>query len=135
MEENLGMSEEQLAALERQTAAVIHAAADVRHYASDSSAEEVNCRGTENMARLSRRLSARMVYISTVSLCSEYLKDAPAASAIFSERDFDIGQNWEESVYLRGKYRGECPDKRVLLSGKWHFLPGKNIRGAGGHDL
>lgn len=118
MEENLGMSEEQLAALERQTAAVIHAAADVRHYASDSSAEEVNCRGTENMARLSRRLSARMVYISTVSLCSEYLKDAPAASAIFSERDFDIGQNWEESVYLRGKYRGEECVRRAAQAGQ-----------------
>ena len=48
-----------------------------------------------------------MVHVSTASLCAEYFPAEPERMSLYTEQDFDIGQNWQDSVYLRGKFMAE----------------------------
>ena len=86
---------------------VIHAAADVRHYAAGDGAFRTNRDGTRHAVGFSVAAGARLVYISTVSLGSEFIREYPELTRNFSEDDFDIGQNWSDNVYLKGKFEGE----------------------------
>lgn len=107
LDEKLGLDDTAARTIQKEIGSVIHAAADVRHYASDQEAELTNVRGTAHAAAFAREAGARLIHISTVSLCGEYLPNAPQETAEFSEQDFEIGQNWMDSVYLRGKYAAE----------------------------
>ncbi len=93
--------------LSKQISYVIHAAADVRHYASDGLAELTNRGGTANAISFARRAQAKLIHISTISLGGEYLLGSPKTVRDFTEQDFEIGQNWRDNVYLRGKYAAE----------------------------
>lgn len=106
-QEKFGLSDESFAHICRNIAYVVHAAADVRHYACDDTPEKTNCAGTAQAIHLAEKSNAKLVHISTVSLCGEYLPDTPEVTRDFSELDFEIGQNWQDSVYLRGKYGAE----------------------------
>ena len=86
---------------------VIHAGADVRHYATDNLAEKTNREGTANAIQLAKKAQAKLIHISTVSLCAEYIINSPEKVTNFSETDFEIGQNWDDNVYLRGKFAAE----------------------------
>ena len=105
--ERFGLSEEAAERICGRVAYVVHAAADVRHYAADDTPVKINCAGTAQAIALAERAGAKLIHISTVSLCGEYLPDAPERTRDFSENDFEIGQNWRDSVYLRGKYDSE----------------------------
>ena len=113
----LGMDPGTSERMARETAFVLHAAADVRHYACDGSAEHTNKEGAAQAAAWARCANARLVHISTVSLCAEHLTGAPDTLREFSEADFDIGQNWQESVYLRGKFEAERLIRREMEQG------------------
>ncbi|MGM9568088.1 MAG: amino acid adenylation domain-containing protein [Clostridia bacterium] len=106
-QERFGFSEETAERLCGRISFVVHAAADVRHYAYDDGPEKTNIAGTAQAISLAKRAGAKLIHISTVSLCGEYLPDAPEMTRDFSEGDFEIGQNWRDSVYLRGKYGAE----------------------------
>ena len=86
---------------------VIHAAADVRHYASDDSAFITNREGTRHALELAKASNARFVQISTVSLGAEHIIAEPNKECSFTEDDFEIGQNWMENIYLKGKFESE----------------------------
>ncbi len=86
---------------------VLHAAADVRHYVSDGSSIETNVQGTVNAAGLAKELGATLLHISTISVCGEYLLDKPELRCIYAENDRDIGQNWRENSYVKGKFMAE----------------------------
>lgn len=86
---------------------VLHAAADVRHYVSDGSSIHTNTQGTANAISLARLLNAALLHISTISVCGEYLTDKPNLRCIFAENDRDIGQNWQENSYVKGKFLAE----------------------------
>lgn len=106
-QERFGFSEETAERICGRISFVVHAAADVRHYAYDDGPEKTNIAGTAQAVSLAKRAGAKLIHISTVSLCGEYLPDAPEMTRDFSEGDFEIGQNWRDSVYLRGKYGAE----------------------------
>ena len=105
--ENLGLDSETISQLSQKLAVAVHAAADVRHYANDPHAERTNRDGTANVLALARKAGARMVHVSTASLCAEYFPAEPERMSLYTEQDFDIGQNWQDSVYLRGKFMAE----------------------------
>ena len=72
---------------------VIHAAAEVRHYADGDDSPADQCPGTENVIAFAKAANAKLFHISTASVSGEYLVDHPDRCAVFSEDDFDIGQN------------------------------------------
>ena len=112
-----GLAPGQASIIQNGISLLIHAAADVRHYASDGSAERTNIEGTANAIRVAAEAGARLCMISTVSLGAEYLPNAPQTVRSFSEQDFEIGQNWRENVYLRGKFEAERLVRQAAASG------------------
>ncbi len=122
--ENFGMDMKNYERLKDETGLVIHAAADVRHYAASDNALVTNREGTRHVLALAKAAGARMVYISTVSLGSEYVQSDPELTREFSEDDFDIGQNWEDNVYLKGKFEAE----RLVREAAGGGLPVKILR-------
>ena len=100
----LGMSGE----IAEKTATLIHAAADVRHFVQDE-AESVNAnsKGAANAVEFAEKYGAHLCHISTMSVAGEYLEQAPEKPYDFSETDRDVGQNWRDNVYVRGKFLAE----------------------------
>lgn len=103
----LGLSVKDYQALAQQIDAVFHAAADVRHYASDVRSLSTNVVGTSNVADFALASGAPLGHVSTLSICGDHIVNAPDRYAIFSESDYDIGQNWQENIYLKGKFLAE----------------------------
>ena len=116
-EEHLGLSDGDWETVCARTGLIFHTAADVRHYASDDTPERTNRIGTAHVLALAKRARARFVHISTISLCGEYLTASPEVKRNFSEEDFEIGQNWQESVYLRGKFESERLVRQAAAEG------------------
>ena len=86
---------------------VIHAAADVRHYVPGGESEIVNRDGTAHVISFAKKCGARMIDLSTVSICGEFIRQDPFCCRDFSEDDFDIGQNWQDNTYVRSKFEAE----------------------------
>ena len=86
---------------------VIHAAADVRHYVPGNGSEAVNRDGTAHVISFARECGAKLIDVSTVSICGEFLRQEPFSSRSFTEDDLDIGQNWQDNVYIRSKFEAE----------------------------
>lgn len=102
----LGLSESDYAALAARTAIIWHAAADVRHFAPEKELYAANVLGTENILSYAKRAGARVLHISTMSVC--------CGRAELTERDLDAGQPWGENRYVRSKALAEA---RVVESG------------------
>ena len=124
VQKHFGMDEKNYEQLCARTGLVIHAAADVRHYAVSDQALVTNREGTRHVLELAKAAGARMVYISTVSLGSEYIRKDPSLTREFTEDDFDIGQNWEDNIYLKGKFEAE----RLVREAAGGGLPVKILR-------
>lgn len=106
-QKNFGIEEKVLSDLSGKVCEIIHAAADVRHYAQPDESLSVNLGGAVNAIALAKLLDAKLSHISTVSICGSRIKSNPKKFAVFSESDLDIGQNWEENIYLKGKFLAE----------------------------
>jgi amino acid adenylation domain-containing protein len=102
-----GMDEGGYAALLSRACSVFHAAADVRHYSSDGKSLDTNVAGTVNAADFAMAAGIPFNHVSTVSISGEYIVRDPSMTAVFTESDFDIGQNWEDNIYVRGKFLAE----------------------------
>ncbi len=103
----LGMTAEDYDALAGRIEKVFHAAADVRHYTSDEeSYMKTNVVGTENMLNFSKAANASFYHISTCSISGEAMKDK-SRGVKFTENDYDIGQVWENNVYIKSKFLAE----------------------------
>ncbi len=87
--------------------AVFHAAADVRHYTSGTVSADVNIGGTRNVIDMALNAGVPLMHISTASISGEYIKGNVNKRVLYSETDFDIGQNWDENVYIRTKFLAE----------------------------
>lgn len=114
---NLGLSETDRRFLSGRTALIYHCAADVRHYTESSILQRTNTEGTKNVVRLALEEGAGLHYMSTASISGEYLVDAPDSSAVFTEHDFQIGQNWSENVYVKSKFLAEADIYRAMKQG------------------
>ena len=105
--EHLGMENVDYDALASQIGEIYHCAADVRHYVSDEEPYlSVNLGGTTNMLALAKAAQASFYYISTCSVSGDHLRNSPDA-AVFTERDYNIGQIWEENIYVKSKFLAE----------------------------
>ena len=122
--DNFGMDQETYDSLSRETGIIVHAAADVRHYANDTGSYDTNCQGTANIISFAWASSAPMMHISTVSVSGEYIKDRPTENVVFDESCEDIGQNWQDNVYVRSKFLGE----QLVLSAVKKGLKAKIFR-------
>ncbi|MEG1500357.1 MAG: SDR family oxidoreductase, partial [Clostridiales bacterium] len=97
---------------------IYHSAADVRHYvAEDEDSLATNIQGTENMIELALAADTPLHYMSTASICGDYLLDNPQRPAYFSEDDFDIGQNWQDNIYIKGKFLAEAQIYQAMERG------------------
>ena len=101
------METDQYAILASRVGAVFHCAADVRHYASDGGSLDTNVAGTVNAADFALAVGVPFNHVSTLSVSGEYLLRDPEQTAVFTEADFDIGQNWQDNIYVRGKFLAE----------------------------
>lgn len=105
-------------------AGVLHAAADVRHYGDKEASLRTNREGTAHVIAFAEERQAPLYHISTVSVSGEYLLRDPGREMVYTEDDFEIGQNWRENIYVRGKYMAEQLVREAMDRG----LPGKIFR-------
>nr|WP_275891395.1 non-ribosomal peptide synthetase [Ruminococcus sp. OA3] len=115
---HFGMTEDAFRNLADYIGVIYHCAADVRHYAADESEFlERNVGGTRTVIELARCSNAVLHHMSTASISGEYLKEQPDKTAVFSEQDFYIGQNWEDNIYLKSKFLAEHEVYRAVEKG------------------
>lgn len=105
--ERFGMSDFDYLRLCGKTQTVFNAAADVRHYASDGNSKTVNVSGTANVVSFCKSAGASLNHVSTLSVSGEKILSEPEREALFSEADFYIGQNFEDNIYVNGKFLAE----------------------------
>ena len=104
---HLGMEEADYAALAAQIGEIYHCAADVRHYVSETDPYlSVNLGGTSNMLELAKVAKAAFYHMSTCSVSGNHLR-AGGDGMEFTEADYDIGQIWEENIYVKSKFLAE----------------------------
>lgn len=101
------IDEQMKSQLKNDVGIIIHSAGDVRHYSADDTPLRINIGGTRNAVEFAKEMNAKFVYVSTVSIAAEYIIKEPTKSYEFSENDFDLGQNYKDNIYLRGKFEAE----------------------------
>jgi len=117
LEKCLGIGAYMKNEIKEEVGTIIHSAADVRHYSSDDMPLRINIGGTRNAVELAKCIDAKFVYVSTVSIGAEYIIDEPLKRYEFSENDFDLGQNYKDNIYLRGKFEAEKVVREANESG------------------
>lgn len=105
--DQLGLSEEDFGQLAGRIREIYHCAADVRHYvANEKSYLDTNVGGTARMLELAERAEAAFYHMSTCSVSGDAWKDGVEPKP-FTEKDYDIGQAWENNVYVKSKFLAE----------------------------
>lgn len=105
--ECFGMPQEEYRSLVQATSEVYHCAADVRHYvAEEKEYMTINVGGTVNVLKFAEEAGAEFYHMSTCSVSGEHLKmdDKPC---LFTEQDFEIGQDWDKNIYVKSKFLAE----------------------------
>lgn len=69
------------------------------------------------MIAFAQKAKARLHHISTASVSGEYLPDLPESAVQFDEDDLDIGQNWQDNVYVKSKFLAEQQIQQAVRSG------------------
>ena len=103
---------------------MINCAASVKHFAELDFLKNVNVNGVANLIDLCLKKQARLVHISTVSVCGERNVDSKGEDTL-TENAIDIGQDVESNAYVYSKYLAE---KLVLDAIEEKGLDAKIIR-------
>jgi len=108
-EENLGMDDWDYKEICGAAGEIYHCAADVRHYAPDEQDYfKTNVDGTKHALELAKASGAVFYHMSTCSVAGDRLKnEKEEGKTVFTELDFDIGQDWESNIYVKSKYLAE----------------------------
>ncbi len=105
----LGLERDTYYALARDVDTLYHAAADVRHFVkNEQELVHNNVAATRAMVDFALTADAPLHTMSTLSVGGEYIVAAPDKRCVFTERDFSMGQNWQENVYVRSKMLSEA---------------------------
>ncbi|MBR0599278.1 non-ribosomal peptide synthetase [Sinanaerobacter chloroacetimidivorans] len=104
---NLGLSDKEYEKLGRKVDVVIHSAAIVKHYGNYPDFQKANVIGTQQVVRFANQFKLPLNHVSTVSVSGEYLVNEPKRRMRFTEKDFDIGQNYKDNLYVRSKFEAE----------------------------
>lgn len=83
---------------------VIHCGANVRHYGNYQTFNNTNVKGTDNIIQFCKKSHATLAHISTVSIGGYCNIDNPL---LLTENDFNIGQSFNNHVYMITKYLAE----------------------------
>lgn len=83
---------------------VIHCGANVKHYGNFQKINTSNVIGTQNIIDFCQNSNAKLAHISTISV-GGYQKISD--SLCLSEKDFNIGQSFNNHVYMITKYLAE----------------------------
>jgi amino acid adenylation domain-containing protein/thioester reductase-like protein len=89
------------------TGTILHAAADVRHHATDDGHQRTNVSGTANAIAAATAWDMQLCHISTISVSGECVAGQPDKAFLYTENDRDIGQNWQDNVYVKSKFNAE----------------------------
>lgn len=114
---DFGMAQKDYTALAERVDALYHAAGDVRHYASDDRLLATNLEGARQAVSFALTAGAALFHISTASISGSFAGEDPAVPRLFTEADLDIGQNWRDNLYIRGKFLAEQEICRAVESG------------------
>ncbi|WP_033693733.1 non-ribosomal peptide synthetase [Bacillus cereus] len=111
---HVGLTAEMQKTLLRNIDTIIHCGGDVRHYGDRDHFQEVNVESTRYLLQMSKKAGIRFHYISTVSIAGHRPDDS--ASFMFSEQDFDRGQQ-VENVYVESKFLAEKLVREAMKEG------------------
>ena len=101
----LGLSNKNYESLGKQIDLVIHSAALVDHYGNSDLFELINVTGTINIIEFCKEFSIYMNHISTTSVSASIIdSDKPVK---FDEHSLYVGQNYEENIYIKTKFKAE----------------------------
>lgn len=106
-EERFGLERVGYEALGKKTDVIIHSAANVKHYGNYEDFQEINVFGTMRMIDYALEFKIPLNHISTVSVAGDYLTEHPEMRRRFTEKDFYIGQNYMDNLYVRSKFEAE----------------------------
>ena len=107
---------------------VIHTAATVKHYGPWDYFRSINIQGTKHVIDYAKRVGAKLLHISTVSVSGNSLVDAFDVLSVdepidFTEADLFVEQPLD-NVYIRSKFEAE----RAVLNAALEGLDAKIIR-------
>lgn len=100
---------------------VIHTAASVKHYGSYSYFHRVNAEGTGHVVDYAKKVGAKLIHISTLSVSGNSMADdftvyRSAEEKFFYETSFYIGQPLD-NVYIHSKFEAEKRVYDAMLEG------------------
>ncbi len=100
---------------------VIHAAAVVKHFGSYKYFHSVNVLGTKRMVDYAKKVGAKFIHISTISVSGNSLADGFYAEYAREKRYYAENNLYQqqslENVYVRSKFEAECIVLDALLEG------------------
>jgi nucleoside-diphosphate-sugar epimerase/aryl carrier-like protein len=100
---------------------VIHTAATVKHYGSYQYFHTVNVQGTLNVINYAKKVSAKLIHISTLSVSGNGFADDFSISFSNEEKHFDecclFVEQELENVYVRSKFEAEKAVLDAVLDG------------------
>ena len=102
--EDLGLLDEEYKRLAKKITTVVHCGANVKHYGNFQKFKSANVVGTQNIIEFCGLSGAKLAHISTISV-SGYEKTNE--NLILTENDFNIGQCFNNHVYMITKYLAE----------------------------
>ncbi len=105
LKDNFNLSSEQYNFLGSTIDCVINSAALVKHYGKYAEFYNTNIEGTRKITNFCIENTIPLHYISTISVSGYGLVSSP--NTIFTEKDFYIGQNYEDNVYVKSKFEAE----------------------------
>lgn len=114
---NFGLTAANYKQLTEEVSVIVHCAALVKHYGMYEEFEKVNVAGTKVVVDFAADSGANFYHISTLSVSGEYLVSIDSKKKVFSEKDFEIGQNLEENVYVKSKFEAEKIVKKACKNG------------------
>lgn len=112
-EKHLGLSAEEYKRLCERTDTVIHVAANVHHTGHYKDFERTNVLGTVHMIEFCKAAGAVLHHTSTASVSGAGTVKQKNEDGVFSEMVLDIGQSYEQNVYIHSKYKAE---EKVILA-------------------
>lgn len=113
---NLGLSKGAAAQL-KGLQTLIHAAANTSHVGREEDFENANVKATKNAVSFAKEHRLTLLHISTISVSGSRFVDEPDKKGSFCEKDYYIGQNLMDNLYVSSKFRAEGEVLRAAEEG------------------
>ena len=111
--DHFGLNDNEYKILTEKIDMVFHVAANVRHTGNYADFERSNVMGTQHVINFCKDANAILQHTSTASVNGAGTVAQRNKNAKFDEFCLDIGQHYEQNVYIHSKYQSEV---RVLMA-------------------